>query len=206
MERMHSTMRGIEAEVSSCRKCPLWETRRNTVFGEGDENADLMIVSEAPGASEDGTGRPFTGKAGRLLDSVLGEAGLDRSAVYIANVLKCRPPRNRDPLDTEAEACLDYLRNQVMLVRPRIILLMGSVAVKRILGKEYSVSACRGKWVEKRGISYLPTYHPAAVLRDVSRLRDFREDVRKAAAALRNPLRPRPDTRTDPGGKSNPAR
>ena len=176
-------MRDLELACSKCEKCPLYKTRRNVVFGEGNIHADIMFIGEGPGGDEDRTGVPFVGKAGKLLDMVFSEVGIKREDVYIGNIIKCRPPMNRNPEEGEQEACLDYLRNQVMLIKPKIIVLLGSIALKRILGKDYFITRARGKWVEKRGILYMPTFHPAAVLRDDSKLdaltQDLREVVRK---------------------------
>ena len=170
-------MSDLEMAVRSCDKCPLAKTRHHTVFGAGNIHADVMFIGEGPGYDEDRTGKPFVGKAGKLLDEIFEEVGIDRSAVYIGNIIKCRPPENRNPNEGEMEACLDYLRNQVMLIKPKIIVLLGSVALKRILGKEYFITKSRGKWVEMKGIMYMPTFHPAAVLRDDTKLAPFIADL-----------------------------
>lgn len=138
-----------------------------------------MFIGEGPGADEDIKRRTFcTEKLGKLMDKAFIGLGIKREEVYIANIVKCRPPQNRNPENDEAEACLDYLRTQVMLVKPKIIVLLGSVALKNILGKEYGITASRGKWVEKGGILYLPTWHPAALLRDESKKIDFWNDLK----------------------------
>ena len=124
-------------------------------------------------------GEPFVGKAGKLMDNAFQAVGINRDDVYIANIVKCRPPNNRNPEEDEATSCLDYLRNQVTLVKPKIIVLLGSVALKNILGKEYGITSSRGKWFEKRGIKYLPTWHPAALLRDENKKVDFINDLIK---------------------------
>ena len=149
------------------------------VFGTGNKQADLMFIGEGPGADEDKQGIPFVGKAGRLMNMAFEAIGLKREEVYIANIVKCRPPGNRNPEDNEAIACLNYLRNQVILVKPKIVVLLGSVALKNILGKEYGITASRGKWVEKRGIWYMPTWHPAALLRDENKKIDFIMDLKE---------------------------
>ena len=125
------------------------------------------MIGEGPGADEDAQGEPFVGKAGKLMNMAFDMLGVKREEVYIANIVKCRPPNNRNPQDDEAENCLDYLRNQVILVKPKIIVLLGSVALKNVLGKEYGITASRGKWLERKGILYMPTWHPAALLREL---------------------------------------
>mgnify|MGYP005803851185 FL=1 len=124
-----------------------------------------------------GCGEPFVGRAGKLMNLAFQTVGIDRNDVYIANIVKCRPPANRNPENDECEACMNYLRNQVILVKPKIIVLLGSVALKNILGKEYGITASRGKWVEKKGIKYMPTWHPAALLRDETKKIDFIKDL-----------------------------
>lgn len=131
------------------------------------------------GADEDLQGEPFVGKAGKLMNQAFIGLGIKREEIYIANIVKCRPPKNRTPLKEEANACLDYLRNQVMLVKPQIIVLMGNTALKNILGDEYGITASRGKWIEKKGIKYMPTFHPAALLRDDSKKIEFWRDLKE---------------------------
>ena len=174
---MYETWEELENSIKDCKKCKLCKTRQNIVFGTGNKNADLMFIGEGPGADEDAQGEPFVGRAGKLMNLSFGIVGIKRKNVYIANVVKCRPPQNRNPEDDEADACLDYLRNQVVLVKPKIIVLLGSVALKNILGKEYGITASRGKWFEKNGISYMPTWHPAALLRDENKKADFINDL-----------------------------
>ena len=136
-----------------------------------------MFIGEGPGADEDAQGEPFVGKAGKLMNMAFEVVGINREDVYIANIVKCRPPANRNPEDDETVACLDYLRNQVLLVKPKIIVLLGSVALKNILGKEYGITASRGKIIEKKDITYIPTWHPAALLRDENKKIDFIRDL-----------------------------
>lgn len=176
---MYDNWEELENCVKSCRKCRLCEKRNNVVFGVGNKNADIMFIGEGPGADEDMQGEPFVGKAGKLMNMAFKMLGINREEVYIANIVKCRPPQNRNPQDDEAEACLNYLRNQVILVKPKIIVLLGSVALKNILGKEYGITASRGKWVEKKGILYMPTWHPAALLRDENKKIDFVKDLKE---------------------------
>ena len=170
---MYDNWEQLEETAKECKKCKLCQNRNNVVFGTGNRQASLMFIGEGPGADEDLQGTPFVGKAGKLMNMAFEAIGLKREEVYIANIVKCRPPGNRNPQDDEANACLDYLRNQVILVKPKIIVLLGSVALKNILGKEYGITASRGKWIERKGILYMPTWHPAALLRDESKKIDF---------------------------------
>lgn len=181
---MFNNWEELEAEAKQCTKCKLCKNRNNVVFGTGNKNATLMFIGEGPGADEDIQGIPFVGKAGKLMNLAFEAIGLKREDVYIANIVKCRPPSNRNPEDDEATACLDYLRNQVILVKPKIIVLLGSIALKNILGKEYGITASRGKLVEKRGILYMPTWHPAALLRDETKKIDFIKDLKLVMKAL----------------------
>ena len=174
---MLNSWQELEKSIENCNKCKLCKTRQNIVFGVGDKNADIMFIGEGPGADEDTQGEPFVGKAGKLMNMAFDVVGIKRNEVYIANIVKCRPPNNRNPEDDEATACLDYLRNQVVLVKPKIIVLLGSIALKNILGKEYGITASRGSVIEKKGITYIPTWHPAALLRDESKKVDFIKDL-----------------------------
>ena len=176
---MYDNWEQLEADANQCRKCKLCQNRTNVVFGTGNKQADLMFIGEGPGADEDKQGIPFVGRAGKLMNMAFEAIGLKREEVYIANIVKCRPPGNRSAEDDEATVCLNYLRNQVILVKPKIVVLLGSVALKNILGKEYGITASRGKWVEKRGIWYMPTWHPAALLRDENKKIDFIMDLKE---------------------------
>ena len=175
---MYDNWEDLEKECLGCRKCKLYTNRTNVVIGTGNKKAEIMFIGEGPGADEDASGIPFVGKAGKLMNMAFRGVGIDREKVYIANIVKCRPPSNRNPEDEEAEACLDYLRSQVMLVDPKIIVLLGSVALKNILGKEYNITSARGNWVEKNGILYMPTFHPAALLRDETKKILFWKDLK----------------------------
>lgn len=175
---MYDNWKELEESIAQCKKCKLCNNRNNIVFGTGKKDTSLMFIGEGPGADEDMQGLPFVGKAGKLMNMAFDGIGINRDEVYIANIVKCRPPSNRNPEDDEIEACLDYLRNQVMLVKPKIIVLLGSVALKNILGKEYGITASRGKWVERKGILYMPTWHPAALLRDDSKKIEFWQDLK----------------------------
>ena len=176
---MYSSLKEIEEVVKKCSKCDLCKQRTQTVFGVGNENADIMFIGEGPGGDEDKQGEPFVGKAGKLMNQAFLGLGITRENVYIANIVKCRPPNNRTPLKQEADSCLDFLRNQVILIKPKIIVLMGNTALKNILGDEYGITSSRGKWIEKKEIKYMPTFHPAALLRDESKKIDFWNDLKK---------------------------
>ena len=181
---MYNNWEELESECNNCKKCKLCQGRNNVVIGTVNKTADLMFIGEGPGADEDAQGIPFVGKAGKLMNTAFQGIGIKREEVYIANVVKCRPPNNRNPEDDEARACLDYLRNQVILVKPKIIVLLGNVALKNILGKEYGITSARGKWVEKNGIMYMPTFHPAALLRDETKKIMFWKDLKEVKKAM----------------------
>jgi DNA polymerase len=155
---------------NTCTKCGLCENRGNVVFGVGVQSADILFVGEGPGEQEDIQGEPFVGPAGKLLDQMLCIIDLDRNRnCYIANIVKCRPPGNRDPHESEQEACIDYLRNQVALIRPKIIVCLGRIAARRLIDPEYRITKEHGKFVEKNGIWMTGIYHPSALLRDERR-------------------------------------
>ena len=183
---MIESLEELQEKIKGCSKCKLCKTRQNIVFGVGNKNAKIMFIGEGPGADEDRLGEPFVGRAGKLMNMAFETVGIKREEVYIANIVKCRPPANRNPEDDEADACLDYLRNQVMIVKPKIIVLLGSVALKNILGKEYNITASRGKVIEKKGITYVPTWHPAALLRDENKKIDFINDLKLVLAISNN--------------------
>ncbi len=174
---MLNTWEELEESIKNCEKCKLCKTRKNIVFGSGNREANIMFIGEGPGADEDEMGMPFVGKAGKLMDKAFEGVGIDREKVYIANIVKCRPPQNRVPEKDEASACIDYLRNQVMLIKPKIIVLLGSTALKNILGEEYSITKVRGNLITKKDIIYIPTFHPAALLRDETKKIDFWKDL-----------------------------
>ena len=181
---MYETWEELEESIKDCKNCKLCNNRNNIVFGEGNKNAEIMFIGEGPGADEDMQARPFVGKAGKLMNNAFEGIGIKREEVYIANIVKCRPPNNRNPENDEAGACLNYLRNQVVLIKPKIIVLLGSVALKNILGKEYGITAARGKWIEKKDILYMPTWHPAALLRDENKKIDFWNDLKTVKEKL----------------------
>ena len=157
----------LERTCLDCRRCPLADGRHNVVFGVGPRNAEVLCIGEGPGENEDLQGEPFVGRAGKLLDDMLELIDLDRKKnVYIANIVKCRPPHNRDPLNTEQDACIGYLRNQVALLRPKIIVCLGRIAATRLIREDFKITREHGTWVEKSGVWMTALYHPAAILRD----------------------------------------
>lgn len=176
---MYDNWEDLEKSIIGCKKCKLCSNRINIVFADGNKNANVMFIGEGPGADEDIQGMPFVGKAGKLMDKAFEALQIDRKKIYIANIVKCRPPNNRVPEQDEAEACLNYLRNQVILVKPKIIVLLGSTALKNILGNELKISTARGNWIEKKEIMYMPTWHPAALLRDDRKKIEFWNDLKK---------------------------
>jgi uracil-DNA glycosylase len=176
----------LAATVRDCRLCGLCETRTQTVFGVGDRNARLMVIGEAPGAEEDRQGEPFVGRAGQLLNSMLRAAGFERGEVFIANVLKCRPPHNRDPSLEESDRCLPYLRRQIALVAPRAILCVGRIAAQRLLGTEQPLARLRGRVHRVEGVPMVVTYHPAYLLRSPGEKRKSWDDIRLALEELAN--------------------
>ena len=174
----------LELSCKNCNKCKLYQTRNSVVIEDGTRDAKVMFIGEGPGADEDAQGIPFVGKAGKLMNMAFAGVGIKREEVYIANVVKCRPPANRNPAKDEEEACREYLEAQIKLVNPKIIVLLGSVALKNILGEEYGITKTRGEWIEKNGIMYMPTFHPAALLRDESKKIDFWKDLKEVKEKL----------------------
>lgn len=182
----------LEQKCSVCTRCGLCQGRTNVVFGVGDRTADVMFVGEGPGEQEDLQGMPFVGPAGKLLDEMLCIIDLYRETnCYIANIVKCRPPHNRDPEDGEQDACIEYLRNQVALVKPKIIVCLGRIAAKRLIDPEYRITRQHGQWVEKNGIWMTAIYHPSALLRDTAKrpetfedLLSLREKIREVGAKM----------------------
>lgn len=159
----------LENRCVSCRACDLCHSRKNVVFGVGNRNADIMFIGEGPGEQEDIQGEPFVGPAGKLLDDMLRIIDLDRTNTYIANVVKCRPPHNRDPEDSEQDACIHYLQNQIELVDPKIIVCLGRVAARRLISPQFRITKEHGQWAFQKGIWVSAIYHPSALLRDVSK-------------------------------------
>jgi DNA polymerase len=175
----------LAEKARACRACRLAEGRRQVVFGSGDPSAELMLVGEGPGAEEDRQGLPFVGPAGELLTKIIGAIELTREQVYIANVVKCRPPQNRDPLPDEVVACRDFLREQIHLIRPRVIVALGRIAAQSLLGKVGSLASFRGVWHQYEGVPLRVTYHPAALLRDAAYKRPTWEDMKVVRERLR---------------------
>ena len=170
----------------ACTACGLCKTRHNVVFGVGKESADVMFVGEGPGEQEDLQGEPFVGPAGKLLDDMLSIIDLDRKEnCYIANIVKCRPPMNRDPQEDEQDACIGYLRHQVALIKPKIIVCLGRIAAKRLIREDYRITREHGQWVQKNGVWMTAIYHPSALLRDVSKRPETFDDL----ISLREKLR-----------------
>jgi DNA polymerase len=180
-----SSLDDLAASVAACRECRLCEVRTRTVPGEGNgREPDIMFIGEGPGADEDAQGRPFVGKAGQLLTKMIDAMGYSREQVYIANIVKCRPPENRAPLPEEMEACLPYLRRQIELIRPRIIIGMGATAIRGLLGKTAGITRLRGTWQEYEGIRLMPTFHPSYLLRDPSKKKAVWQDLQLVLKAL----------------------
>jgi len=176
----------LKIECASCTGCGLCETRRNVVFGVGLETADVMFVGEGPGEQEDLQGIPFVGPAGKLLDDMLSIIDLDRRKnCYIANIVKCRPPRNRDPMETEQDACIGYLENQIALVRPKIIVCLGRIAAKRLIDPDYRITRQHGQWVNRDGIWMTAIYHPSALLRDLTKRPETFDDLLSLRSKIR---------------------
>lgn len=175
----------LEGACRDCTRCELSRTRNNVVFGVGPRDAQVLFIGEGPGEQEDLQGEPFVGPAGKLLDDMLSIIDLSRENCYIANIVKCRPPRNRDPLEAEQDACIGYLRNQVALLRPKIIVCLGRIAALRIIDPQFRITRQHGTWVEKNGIWMSATYHPSALLRDVSKRPDAFDDLLSIRAKIR---------------------
>ncbi|NMB08652.1 MAG: uracil-DNA glycosylase [Tissierellia bacterium] len=172
------TLEELEAIVKRCSRCPLSKTRTNVVFGEGKEESIIMFVGEGPGYHEDKIGRPFVGRAGELFDKMLKAIDLTREDVYIANIVKCRPPNNRNPLENESKTCIEFLRWQVKIVNPDIIICLGAVAARNIIDKDFRITKNRGIWYERGKFNIMATYHPAALLRDINKKKDAWEDFK----------------------------
>ena len=171
------TLEGVREELGDCRRCPLAASRKNLVFGEGNPQAELVFVGEAPGADEDAQGRPFVGRAGQLLTRIIEAMKLRRSDVYICNILKCRPPGNRNPTPAEIGACEPFLRKQLEVIRPRVICALGTFAAKTLLNTESPITVLRGRFHDYQGIRLMPTYHPAYLLRNPGAKKMVWEDV-----------------------------
>lgn len=174
----------LAIEASTCTKCRLAGGRTQVVFGVGNPDADLMFIGEAPGRDEDLQGQPFVGRAGQLLTDIIKAMKLTREEVYIANVIKCRPPENRNPEPDELDACRPWLRRQVELIQPRVIVTLGKFGLQSLTGRMYSISAIRGQWLEYEGIKLMPTFHPAYLLRTPSAKKEVWQDMKKVMEVL----------------------
>ena len=178
------SLEALVAQAHNCNACRLAGTRTNVVFGVGNPNADLMFIGEAPGRDEDLQGEPFVGRAGQLLTDIIKAMKLTRDDVYIANVIKCRPPENRNPEQDELEACRPFIRQQVALIQPKVIVTLGRFGLQSLTEKGYSISAVRGQWLDYNGIKLMPTYHPAYLLRTPAAKKDVWADMKKVMAEL----------------------
>lgn len=175
----------LQNECLQCRACALADTRKNVVFGMGNMEAEVLFIGEGPGANEDEQGLPFVGAAGKLLDDMLEMIGLARESVYITNIVKCRPPRNRDPLNTEKDACIGYLRRQVALMRPKIIVCLGRIAAMELIKPDFKITQEHGQFMEKSGVLMTALYHPAALLRDGTKKPETFVDLKALQAKIR---------------------
>ena len=175
----------LKQECLGCEACALCETRTQVVFGVGNPNAEVLFIGEAPGANEDLQGEPFVGRAGKLLDDMLAMVGLKRQNIYITNSVKCRPPENRDPLNTEKDACRGYLRRQVKLMRPKIIVCLGRISAMELIREDFKISQEHGQFFEKNGVLMMALYHPAALLRNPNLKPEAFEDLKTLQAKIK---------------------
>lgn len=177
---MYNNWDELKSSCMTCSRCPLAATRTNLVFGVGNENAEVLFIGEGPGKNEDLQGEPFVGRGGQLLDKYLAAIDLDRKRnIYIANMVKCRPPENRDPLPEEQEACIGWLREQTRLIKPKIIVCLGRISAQRLIDKDFRVTKHHGEFIEKGGILFMATFHPAALLRNPNQKPEALEDFLK---------------------------
>lgn len=185
MSTVYHNWDDLKSACLSCDKCALAETRTQVVFGVGDPQSEVLFIGEGPGQEEDLRGEPFVGRAGKLLDTMLASVGLQRSKIYIANIVKCRPPGNRDPLNMEQDACIDWLRAQTSFIKPKIVVCLGRVAAMKIIKDDFKITAEHGQWFQKNGIWFMALYHPAFLLRDGRHKPDTFADLK----ALENKMR-----------------
>ncbi len=183
-----SALAKIHKKCSECCACALSQNRTNTVFGKGSPDADILFIGEAPGEKEDLSGEPFVGAAGKLLDKYLEAVGIEKDSVYIANILKCRPPKNRDPLPEEEEACIGFLREQLSTIKPKIIVCLGRISAKKIIKEDFKITEEHGKWFKKGEYMICAVFHPAALLRD-PRKKELELDDFKNIAKMRDSLK-----------------
>ena len=182
---MADTWEALKQDCMACRGCALAETRTNVVFGDGARDAEILFIGEGPGQNEDEQSVPFVGRAGQLLDDMLEIIHLDRTKVYIANVVKCRPPQNRDPLNVEQDACIGFLRRQTALIRPKIIVCLGRIAAKAIIKEDFKITSEHGQWFARGGVQMTAIYHPAALLRDAGKRPEAFVDLKSIQAKVR---------------------
>ena len=173
---MEATWNEIEQHVAACTQCPLSQSRHLPVMGRGSRQADIMLIAEAPGAQEDQQGMPFVGRSGEMLDRLLRDCGLSREEIYITNILKCHPPDNRDPKETEKNACFAYLKYETFLLKPKIIVCLGRVAAQRIISPDFKITKQHGTWTYRKDCALTATYHPSAILRDPAKYEDVKKD------------------------------
>ena len=177
-------MEALRRECGPCQRCALADTRTNLVFGDGNPDSGIMLIGEGPGEQEDLMGVPFVGRGGQLLDQMLDIIGLDRSKYYICNIVKCRPPRNRDPLNTEQEVCIGWLERQISIIQPKLIVCLGRIAACRIIRSDYRITREHGTWVKKDGIWMTAIYHPAALLRDEMKRPETFDDLKSIQSKI----------------------
>lgn len=175
---MADSWEALKAECARCRECALCQTRHSVVFGVGNPRSEILLVGEGPGANEDAQGVPFVGKAGQLLDDMLAIIGLDRTKLYITNIVKCRPPENRDPLNVEQDACIGYLHRQIALTQPKILVCLGRIAAMRLISEKFRITKEHGVWYDAGGIRRMAIYHPSALLRDPSKRPEAFDDLK----------------------------
>ena len=175
----------LKSECRNCRRCPLCETRNNVVFGVGPENAEVLFIGEGPGEQEDLKGEPFVGRGGKLLDDMLELIDLDRTKIYIANMVKCRPPKNRDPLETEQMACAEWLRRQIDLLQPKLIVCLGRISAMKFIKPDFRITKEHGQWFNVDGRRVMALYHPAALLRDPNKRPETFDDLKRLQAEIR---------------------
>lgn len=177
----------LEHSCKTCKKCALYETRTNVVFGVGNKDAEVLFIGEAPGENEDLQGEPFVGRGGKLLDDMLKIIDLDRNSnIYIANIVKCRPPKNRDPLESEQQTCTQWLREQFALINPKIVVCLGRIAAMRIIKPDFKITKEHGMWFEKNGVKFTALYHPAALLRDPRRKPETFVDLKEIQRVIKS--------------------
>lgn len=175
----------LRSECLACKRCGLWETRKHVVFGVGPQDAEVLFIGEGPGEQEDLKGEPFVGRGGKLLDDMLELIDLDRTKIYIANMVKCRPPKNRDPLETEQYACSEWLSRQIELLDPKLIVCLGRISAMKFIKPDFKITREHGQWFEVDGSRVMALYHPAALLRDPGKRPETFDDLKRLQAEIR---------------------